>query len=49
MTEVTAEATATNQSEPVVPTLRTDLEATDPSSVNLLSGGVQLVEAFAFW
>lgn len=49
MPEVTTEATATNQSESVVPTPRTDLEATDPSSVNLLSGNVQFVEAFAFW
>ncbi len=47
--DVARPATVTVQSEQVVPTPRTGLEATDPGSVNLLSGNVQLVEAFAFW
>ena len=29
--------------------VRAELEATDPSTVQLASGGVQLVEFFAFW
>ena len=33
----------------ILPTPRVDLESTDPSSVNLASGGLQLVELFAFW
>lgn len=32
-----------------VPVVRTELEATDPGSVELASGDVQLVEFFAFW
>jgi hypothetical protein len=32
-----------------VPELKTELEATDPSSFNLTSGDIQLVEFFAFW
>jgi len=32
-----------------LPTARTGLEATDPGTVNLKSGSLQLVEAFAFW
>jgi len=47
--DVAAPATVTVQSEQVVPTPRTGLEATDPGSVNLLTGNVQFVEAFAFW
>ncbi len=47
--DVAIPATVTIQSEKVIPTPRAGLEATDPSSVNLLSGNVQLVEAFAFW
>lgn len=35
--------------EQVVPTPRSGLQATDPSTVNLASGQIQLVEAFAFW
>ena len=31
------------------PPLKTELEATRPSSVNLASGELQLVEFFAFW
>ena len=46
---VSAPATVTVQTEQVIPTPRTGLEATDPGSVNLLSGNVQFVEAFAFW
>ena len=33
----------------VAPAPKTGLVATDPNSVNLISGQVQLVEAFAFW
>ena len=32
-----------------VPELKTELTATDPSTVSLASGGLQLVEVFAFW
>ncbi len=31
------------------PTPRTELEATDPREVSLASGGLQLVEFFAYW
>lgn len=31
------------------PTPRSGLEATDPTTVNLASGQVQMVEFFAFW
>jgi hypothetical protein len=31
------------------PTPRTELEATDPSTVQLAAGSPQLVEFFAFW
>ncbi len=41
--ELTAEPT----SAPFTP--RTELEATDPATVQLASGNVQLVEFFAFW
>jgi flagellar basal body-associated protein FliL len=43
-------ATETNQSEPMVqPTSRgPNLEASDPSTVNLASGQLQLVEFFRF-
>lgn len=33
----------------IKPTPRPDLHATDPSTVSLASGQVQLVEFFAFW
>lgn len=33
----------------IPPTPRTELESTDPTSVNLASGKLQLVELFAFW
>ncbi|MEE8356072.1 MAG: hypothetical protein V3R33_02080 [Anaerolineales bacterium] len=32
-----------------VTTVRAGLESTDPASVNLISGNIQLVEVFAFW
>ena len=35
--------------EQVPPTPRAGLESTDPATVNLASGELQLVEAFAFW
>ena len=47
--EIIVPATITVQSESVVPTPKTDFIATDPGSVNLVSGNVQFVEAFAFW
>lgn len=33
----------------VVPTARVGLQGTDPGTVNLASGDIQLVEFFAFW
>lgn len=33
----------------IPPTPRTEMEGTDPSTVNLASGDIQLVEIFAFW
>lgn len=33
----------------IPPTPRTEMEGTDPTTVNLASGDVQLVEIFAFW
>ena len=47
--EVTETIAVTVQSELAIPTPRSGLEATDPSTVNLVSGNVQFVEAFAFW
>ena len=35
--------------EPTAATIRTELHATDPASVNLASGKPTLVEFFAFW
>ncbi len=47
------QATEATQAEiteaPVIPTARAGLESTDPATVNLNSGEIQLVEAFAFW
>ncbi len=43
---------AVNAAEPSAPTLvpvKTTLEATDPATVDLASGGPLLVEFFAFW
>jgi len=48
-TEVVEVNTSTSEPEQVVLTPKTELEATDPSTVNLVSGNVQFVEAFAFW
>jgi hypothetical protein len=35
--------------EAAPPPVKTELEATDPSTVNLASGEPQLLEFFAFW
>lgn len=35
--------------EQVIPTAKAGLEASDPASVSLANGNIQLVEAFAFW
>ena len=35
--------------QPAVATVRTELHATDPATVNLASGKPTLVEFFAFW
>jgi len=35
--------------QPAAPTIRTELAATDPTTVNLASGKPTLVEFFAFW
>ena len=40
---------ATVETASVIPTVRPEMSATDPSSVNLISGNIQFVEAFAFW
>ena len=47
----TAEAYPEPQPTTVVvpPTPRAAMEATDPATVSLASGGIQLVEFFAFW
>jgi len=42
-------AEATREIVATVPTVRAGLESTDPASVNLISGNIQLVEVFAFW
>ena len=45
-----AEPTAVPESPAsAVPTARAGLESTDPATVNLASGQLQLVEVFAFW
>jgi len=33
----------------ILPTPRAGLESTDPATVSLVSGEIQLVEVFAFW
>jgi hypothetical protein len=43
----TTEATVEEPSLP--PTPRQELESTNPDTVSLASGGLQLVEVFAFW
>ena len=35
--------------EQIIPTPRTGLESTDPATVSLATGEIQLIEAFAFW
>lgn len=45
----TAEPTQSEVGKQINPTLRADLESTDPATVNLASGEIQLVEVFAFW
>ena len=48
--EVTQEPTeAVLGAELVVPTVRTGLESSNPGAANLASGGLQLIEFFAFW
>ena len=41
--------TQVEQTQPAAPTIRTELAATDPATVNLASGQPTLVEFFAFW
>ncbi len=48
-TNVSEPAPATETSEPVAPAPKAELSATDPGTVNLVSGNLQFVEAFAFW
>ncbi|MBS1250778.1 MAG: hypothetical protein MAG431_02374 [Chloroflexi bacterium] len=43
------ELSETEVEEKPVPTVRPELMATDPETVNLASGDIQLVEFFAFW
>jgi hypothetical protein len=46
----TMESTLENTAEAAIPpTPRLGLESTDPASVELASGKLQLVEIFAFW
>ncbi len=40
---------STETSERVEPTARVGLQGTDPETVNLASGDIQLIEFFAFW
>jgi hypothetical protein len=47
--EALAEEDANLEAQTVAPTPRADLYATDPASVTLASGKVQLVELFAYW
>ena len=48
-TEATARIEEPAPEEAAPPPVREGLEATDPASVQLASGKVQLVEFFAFW
>lgn len=48
-TPTTDVAEQTKSTAAAQPTPRTDLEGTDPDTVNLASGNFQLVELFAFW
>lgn len=45
----TSPGTAAVEPTGTVSIVRTEMQATDPNSVNLASGNVQLVELFAFW
>jgi len=47
--EVVPATAEIEETQVVAPAIKTELTATDPSTVNLVSGRVQLVEAFAFW
>jgi hypothetical protein len=47
--ESVGEHTQPTETTSVKPTPRAGLVATDPSTVNLASGEIQLVEFFAFW
>ncbi len=52
ITEVQEAAESTEEAvveEQAPPAPRAGLESTDPSTVNLASGKIQLVEVFAFW
>ncbi len=49
MPEGEPEAAEEMADESPPPVLKTGLEATNPSTVNLASGKIQLVELFAFW
>ena len=52
ITEVQEAAESTEEAvveEQAPPAPRAGLESTDPSTVNLASGQIQLVEVFAFW
>ena len=48
-TPATDVADQTKSTGTAQPTPRTELEGTDPDTVNLASGNFQLVELFAFW
>jgi len=48
--EPTPEIDVESTNEPIIPpTPRTGMVSTDPSTVNLASGDIQLIEIFAFW
>ena len=49
MVELTGTATEEPTVEPTAVIVKPELEATDPATVQLASGQVQLVEFFAFW
>lgn len=48
-TETVEQAEPADPETEVVPTARVGLQGTDPGTVNLASGDIQLVEFFAFW
>jgi len=48
--EPTPETDVESTAESIIPpTPRTGMVSTDPSTVNLASGDIQLIEIFAFW